>query len=50
MWNHQEAQRLLLRGCSVQEAATLSGYEDISNFSKMFKKYTGSTPASTLRK
>ena len=46
----EEAQRLLLRGCSVQEAAMLSGYEDVSNFSKMFKKHTGRTPASTVRK
>jgi AraC-like DNA-binding protein len=46
----EEAERLLLRGCSVNEAARLSGYEDVSNFSKMFKKRTGKTPASIMRK
>ena len=42
----EEAQRLLLRGCSVKESARLAGYEDVSNFSKMFKKHIGKTPAS----
>lgn len=41
-----EAERLLLRGCSVKEAAHLTGYEDETNFSKMFKKYTGKNPSS----
>lgn len=40
-----EAQRLLLRGCSVKEAAHLTGYEDVSNFSKLFKKRTGKSPS-----
>lgn len=42
----EEAERLLLRGCSVKEAAYLSGYEDVSNFSKLFRKHTGKSPAS----
>jgi len=46
----EEAERLLLRGCSVKEAAHLSGYEDASNFSKMFKKYTGNPPATISKK
>lgn len=45
----EEAERLLLRGCSVKEAANLTGYEDVSNFSKMFKKRNGRSPASMLR-
>lgn len=46
----EEAERLLLRGCSVKEAAHLAGYEDASNFSKMFKKRTGKAPASMVKK
>lgn len=46
----EEAERLLLRGYSVNEAARLSGYEDVSNFSKMFKRRTGRTPVSIVRK
>lgn len=46
----EEAERLLLRGCSVKEAARLSGYEDVSNFSKMFKRRTGRTPVSIAKK
>ncbi len=45
----EEAERLLLRGCSVKEAAHLAGYEDVSNFSKMFKKRTGRSPAAMAR-
>lgn len=40
-----EAKRCLLRGCSVSEAARLCGYEDVCNFSKMFKSRTGVSPA-----
>ena len=36
---------LLRKGASVAEAAQLSGYEDISNFSKMFKKHYSRSPA-----
>lgn len=46
----KEAEQLLLRGCSVTEAAHLSGYEDVSNFSRMFKKRTGCTPVSIAQK
>ena len=34
----------LRRGCSVAEAARLCGYEDVTNFSKMFKRRTGHSP------
>lgn len=44
-----EAAQLLQKGCSVKEAARLSGYEDVSNFSKMFKKRTGSSPATMVQ-
>ncbi len=40
----EEAKRRLSAGASVAEAAQLSGYEDICNFSKMFKRITGVTP------
>jgi len=35
----------LRRGCSVAEAARLCGYEDVTNFSKMFKRRTGHAPS-----
>ena len=35
----------LRQGLSVTEAAALSGYEDVSNFSKMFKRHYGISPA-----
>ena len=41
----QEADGYLLQGCSVREAAQLSGYEDVSNFSKLYKHHFGKTPA-----
>ena len=41
-----EAECFLLRGYSVREAAQLSGFEDVSNFWKLFKRRTGKTPAS----
>ena len=43
-----EAERLLLRGCSVKEAAHLTGYDDPSNFFRMFKKYTGRSPSAVV--
>ena len=46
----EEAERLLFRGCSVKEAAHLTGYEDESNFSKMFKKHIGRNPSSIVDK
>jgi len=41
----EEARRLLSLGRSVNEAASLCGYNDTCNFSKMFKKHFGSSPA-----
>lgn len=44
-----EAEQQLMQGISVREAAALSGYPDVSNFTKLFKKHRGKAPAS-LRK
>lgn len=41
----EAARRYLSQGCSVKEAADLCGYEDVSNFSKMFKRRWGKSPA-----
>ena len=41
-----EAKKQLERGASVAEAAQLSGYDDVCNFSKMFKRITGISPKS----
>jgi AraC-like DNA-binding protein len=41
----EEAKRCLHQGCSVGETARLCGYEDVCNFSKMFKARTGISPA-----
>lgn len=46
----EESQRLLLHGCSVKEAARLVGYDDVSNFSKIFKNRVGRSPAELVRK
>jgi AraC-like DNA-binding protein len=40
----EEAKRQLLAGMTVAESATLCGYEDVCNFSKMFKKAVGCSP------
>ena len=40
----EEAQRYLEEGFSVEESATLCGYEDSCNFSKMFKRRFGVSP------
>lgn len=40
----EAAKKQLLRGASVAEAAALSGYEDVCNFSKMFKRLVGVSP------
>lgn len=40
----EAAKKQLSRGASVAEAAKLSGYEDVCNFSKMFKKIFGISP------
>ena len=41
----EEASRCLRRGCSVQDTAALCGYEDVSNFSRMFKRRYGASPS-----
>ena len=40
----EEAQKLLLQGLSVEQTASLCGYEDTCNFSKMFKRKIGVSP------
>jgi AraC-like DNA-binding protein len=40
----EEAKRYLKTGVSVTECAHLTGYDDVCNFSKMFKKHTGISP------
>lgn len=40
----EEAKQCLLNGFSVEESARLCGYEDASNFSKMFKRCYGISP------
>ena len=46
----EEAKRCLSRGLTVSEAAILSGYEDVCNFSKMFKSRVGVSPSSYAAK
>ena len=41
----KEACEYLLQGFDVHETASLCGYEDTSNFSRMFKKHYGLSPA-----
>jgi AraC-like DNA-binding protein len=41
----EEAVQCLQNGYSVSDTAILCGYEDVSNFSKMFKKRYGISPA-----
>ena len=41
----EEAKHYLMQGHSVKEAAYLVGYDDVSNFSKIFKKRYGQSPA-----
>ena len=40
----EKAKQLLKEGYSITESAQMCGYEDICNFSKMFKKATGISP------
>lgn len=42
----KEADHYLRQGYSVKESAALAGYEDVSNFSKMYKRHYGQSPAS----
>lgn len=41
----EEAKKLLARGSSVADAAQLCGYDDVCNFSKMFKRLYGISPS-----
>ena len=41
----EESVRLLHDGATVYEAAHLVGYDDVSNFSKMFKRHFGKSPS-----
>ena len=41
----EEAKRQLSMGRSVSEASSLCGYNDVCNFSKMFKRLYGTSPA-----
>ena len=43
----EEANRCLCQGYTVKETARLCGYEDVSNFSRMYKKHFGLSPGST---
>ena len=40
-----EADNRLRQGYSVQECARMVGYDDVSNFSKMYKRHFGQSPA-----
>ena len=40
----EKAKRFLNQGRTVTEAARLTGYNNVNNFSKMFKKKTGVSP------
>ena len=42
----EEAQRCIAQGYNVQTTARLCGYEDVSNFSRMYKKVYGYSPGS----
>ncbi len=44
----EEAKRLLLQGKNITETATLCGYQDPLNFSKMFKRRFSKSPGSWL--
>ena len=40
-----EAKRYLSKGCCVKETAALCGFQDVANFSKLFKREFGKTPS-----
>lgn len=42
-------QMLLLKGCSVSEAATACGYNSISYFIEVYRRLTGTTPYKALK-
>lgn len=41
----EEADQYLRQGYSVQQTASLCGYNDVSNFSRMYKRHYGQSPA-----
>lgn len=46
----EEAATLLRQGCGVADTARLVGYEDMANFSKMFKRHYGKSPSLFVEK
>lgn len=40
----QEAKRCIMQGCSIKEASYLCGFNDTTNFSKLFTREEGMTP------
>jgi len=46
----EAADRQLAKGTSVQETARLCGYEDAMNFSRLYKKHRGKSPAKNKEK
>lgn len=46
----EAADQYLNQGYSVRESAKMSGYEDISNFSKLYLKHFGRSPATRRKK
>lgn len=46
----EAADQYLRQGYSVRESAKLCGYEDVSNFTKLYKKHFGYSPASQRKK
>lgn len=46
----EAADQYLRQGYNVRESAKLCGYEDVSNFTKLYKKHFGYSPASRRKK
>lgn len=44
------ARQLMLRGCSIKEAAGIMGFVDPSSFSRAFKRWTGVAPGQVCRR
>ena len=45
----ENAKRLLSAGFSVTKTAEMTGYADVFNFSKMYKKHFGESPSGRSR-
>ena len=45
----ENARRLLQAGFSVARTAEMTGYNDVFNFSKMYKKHFGEPPSGKTR-